>query len=83
MEAAIDLGMFMPLVLDVLAQSSAQTFTTADIQEALARSHGVAMPQQTVSTLLKRAVKGKYLRRDAGRFWRNSGHAAPGHECRR
>src|SRR5271157_3111923 len=71
------LGMFMPLVLDVLAKLPSQSFTTGDIQEALAKSHGVAMPQQTVSTLLRRATKQKYLQRDSGRYWRNSSHPLP------
>ena len=56
-----NLGIFMPLVLDVLARLPAQSFTTGDIQEALAASHGVAMPQQIVATLLKRATAKKYL----------------------
>jgi hypothetical protein len=71
------LGIFMPLVLDVMAKVPAQSFTTGDIQEALSSSHGVAMPQQTVSTLLKRATKAKYLRRDSGRYWRDSTHSLP------
>jgi hypothetical protein len=70
-EGSDHLGMFMPLVLDVLARVPAQSFTTADIQEALAVSHGVAMPQQTVATLLKRATTKKYLSRESGRYKRN------------
>ncbi|OFW41181.1 MAG: hypothetical protein A3J28_16575 [Acidobacteria bacterium RIFCSPLOWO2_12_FULL_60_22] len=65
------LGIFMPLVLDVLARLPAQSFTTGDIQEALAASHGVAMPQQIVATLLKRATAKKYLSRELGRYKRN------------
>ena len=72
------LGIFMPLVLDVLARLDAQSCTAGEIQEALATNHGLVMPQQTVATLLKRATKAKYLRRDSGRYWRNSTRAIPG-----
>jgi hypothetical protein len=71
------LGIFMPLILDVLAQLPAQTFTTEDIQEALVAHHGVAMPQQTVATLLKRATRKNYLQREAGRYRRNPTHRLP------
>lgn len=71
------LGIFMPLLLDVLSRRSRETFTTADIQESLVSTHGVVMPQQTVSTLLKRATARKYLQREAGRFRLNPGHDIP------
>jgi hypothetical protein len=70
-EGSDHLGMFIPLVLDVLARSSLDSVTTSDIQEALAESHGVAMPQQTVATLLKRATAKKYLLRQSGRYLKN------------
>lgn len=71
------LGIFMPLVLDVLCKFPSQTFSTSDIQEALAAEHGVAMPQQVVSTLLKRATGKKYLVREAGRYRRNTSRQLP------
>lgn len=71
------LGIFMPLVLDVLCKFPSQTFSTSDIQEALAAEHGVAMPQQVVSTLLKRATGKKYLVREAGRYRRNASRQLP------
>ena len=70
------LGIFMPLILDALPDSPEQSFTTADIQEAIASRHGVAMPQQAVATLLKRAVNKKYIARESGRYNRTSS-AAP------
>jgi len=76
-EGSDHLGIFMPLVLDVLTRVPAQTFTTGDIQEALAASHGVAMPQQTVTTLLKRATANKYLSRESGRYKRNATRDLP------
>jgi hypothetical protein len=62
------LGIFFPLVLDVLPGLSNRHFTAAEVQEALAAVHGVAMPQEAVMTLLKRATRQHYLLRDAGRF---------------
>lgn len=70
-EGSDHLGIFMPLVLDVIARLPDQSFTTGDIQEALAADHEVAMPQQTVATLLKRAVGKKYLLRESGRYRRS------------
>jgi hypothetical protein len=67
-EGSDHLSIFMPLVLDAVAQLQAQTFTTSDIQEAVATTHKIAMPQQTVATLLKRAKGKKYLYRDSGRY---------------
>ncbi|MBI2908182.1 MAG: hypothetical protein HYX92_11090 [Chloroflexi bacterium] len=71
------LGMFMPLVLDVLAHLQGQTFVTGDVQEGLVATHGVVMPQHTVATLLTRATKSGYLLRAAGRFQRNPAHGPP------
>jgi hypothetical protein len=71
------LGIFMPLVLDVLGKMSSQSCTAQDVKEALAEDHGVEMPQPTVATLLKRATKAKYLYRESGRYWRNPAHALP------
>lgn len=62
------LGIFMPLLIDVLPGLANQNFTSADVQEALARTHSVAMPQVAVTTLLKRATRQRLLVRDAGRF---------------
>jgi len=71
------LEIFMPLVLDVLKRLPAHTFATSDVQDALAVDHRVAMPQQVVSTLLKRATHKKYLIREAGRYRRNPSHDLP------
>src|SRR5208282_2884710 len=71
------LGIFMPLVLDVVARMETQTFATVDVQRSLGTSHGVAMPQETVSTLLKRAVRKGYLLRESGRYRRSPAHPLP------
>lgn len=62
----------MPLVLDVLARLPAQSFTSADVQESMAANHGLVMPQDAVTTLLKRATRKRYLVREAGRYRRNA-----------
>jgi hypothetical protein len=71
------LGIFMPLILDAIGQIHAQSFTTIDIQETLAARHQLAMPQHAIVTLLKRAISGKYISRDAGRYHRNQNKALP------
>lgn len=65
------LGIFMPLVLDVLATSETENLTTKDVQEAVANRHGLAVPLETVTTLLKRAARQRYLRRESGIYSRN------------
>jgi len=70
-------GIFMPLLMDVLARLPSNSFTAADVQEALAGVHGVAMPQQTVATLLKRAVRGGYALREAGLYRRSPTRELP------
>jgi hypothetical protein len=71
------LGIFMPLVLDVIGRLPDQSFATEDVQEGLADAHGVAMPQQTVATLLRRATAKRYISRDSGRYRRNPNRALP------
>ncbi len=67
------LGIFMPLIVDVLPDLPNRNFTVAEVQEAVEQKHGVAMPQGTVATLLGRASRQRLLVRDAGRF-----HVQPG-----
>lgn len=49
------LGIFIPLVIDVVSQFN-RTFISAEIQEKLAIRHGISMPVQIISTILKRLV---------------------------
>src|SRR5262245_27142547 len=72
-EGSDHIGIFMPLVLDVSDRNIADGFMAADVQEALAARHGVAIPQQTVITLLKRSVHKSYLTRNGGRYFRKPG----------
>jgi hypothetical protein len=76
-EGSDHLGIFMPLILDVIGRLPDQSFATRDIQEALAATHGVAMPQQTIITLLKRATAKKYLSRESGRYRKNPNRTLP------
>jgi hypothetical protein len=71
------LGIFMPLVLDVVPGLANRNFVVSDVQSALAETHGVAMPQAAVATLLKRAVRRHILIRDAGRFHANPDRELP------
>ena len=71
------LGIFMPLVLDVLPTLTDRYFIAADVQRAVAEVHGVSMPQEAVSTLLKRAARQDYVRRESGRFRVDDGKELP------
>ena len=62
------LGIFMPLVLDVLPRMSNRHFTSVEVQEAIEAIHAVKMPETTVATLLRRATRRRLLTREYGRF---------------
>ena len=74
------LGIFMPLILDVLHKTGTDSFTTSEVQELLVLHHDVVMPQQTVATLLGRATKKKYIIRAQGRYVRNPNQPLPSSE---
>lgn len=76
-EGSDHLGIFMPLILDVIAQLQLESFTTVDVQSSLGALHGIAMPQQAVATLLKRATTKRYVLRESGRFTRNPDKQLP------
>ena len=67
-EGADHLGIFMPLVHDVLSQFSAHSFATSNVQESIALAHGVVMPKHTVGTLLGRVKRDGYILRESGRY---------------
>jgi predicted transcriptional regulator len=71
------LGIYMPLLYDVLNFVPNRHFTAAEVQEVLAARHGVAMPQETVMSLLKRAARKQVVTRDAGRFHVNPAATLP------
>jgi hypothetical protein len=70
------LGLFEPLVINVINHITTESFTTEDVQVALASMHNVSMPWQVVSTLLKRASK-NYLERRDGRYRKIPGKKIP------
>ncbi len=76
-EGSDHLGIFEPLVSSAVAQIRDASFVTEQIQEAIAASHGVAMPQATVATLLRRATRKGYLIREHGRYKRNPSRPVP------
>jgi hypothetical protein len=69
------LGIFMPLVIDVIPRLPQRSFTAVDVRDAIASAHGVAMPQEAVATLLRRL--GQNLVREAGRYHLNADHDLP------
>lgn len=77
-EGSDHLGIFLPLVLDVVPDLPNRYFNAADVQQAIAERHRIAMPQETIGTLLRRAAGQRLLIREAGRF-----HLAPTANLRR
>ena len=62
------LGIFMPLVLDVLPRVSNRHFTSVEVRSAIENIHGVKMPETIVATLLRRVTRLGLLKRKHGRF---------------
>jgi len=67
------LGIFLPLVLDVLPSLPNQRFTTEEVRDTVEQSNHVSMPLGTVATLLGRAVRQGLVERNAGRFQLRAG----------
>ncbi|MBC3920049.1 hypothetical protein H8L32_21455 [Undibacterium sp. CY18W] len=66
------LGMFMPLAMDVLPKIKSDHFSVADVQDLILKEHGIKVPQQTITSLLRRAISKGNLRRESGRYWKTS-----------
>lgn len=77
-EGVDHLDIFTPLILDAVAGLADSLFATIDVQQRLAAIHGIAMPQPTVATLLKRAVSKGQLKRDSGRYRKEKSTPLPG-----
>lgn len=60
------LDMFMPLVIDSIANIPSNNFTVADVKQTILSRHGITLPQDTLTTLLKRAVRQRFIKRSAG-----------------
>jgi hypothetical protein len=76
-EGKDQIGIFQPLVIDAVANITTRHFAVAEVQESIASRNGVTMPQETVSTLLRRAARDGLLIRDAGRFRVNPNKPLP------
>ena len=60
------LDMFMPLVVDSISSISSNNFTVADVKQIIQSRHGINLPQDTLTTLLKRATRQQFIKRNAG-----------------
>lgn len=64
------IGMFGPFVLDAIASLDREDMTAAQVGDAIQDRDGLTIPLNTLKTLMGRAVKNGYLRREAGRYFR-------------
>lgn len=69
-EGVDHIDMFMPLVLDTIANMATDRFTVVEAQQLLQQRHGIAMPQGTLATLLKRAARKGILKREFASYVR-------------
>ena len=69
-EGADYLGLFYPLVLDVIAQMAESSFDTQAVQRGLVEHHGIDIPKHPLRTLLRRGIRKHHLRREGGRYFR-------------
>jgi len=67
-EGSDHLGIFMPLLLDVIARRGDSYFLASEVQQDLVSVYSLVMPQSTIDTLLKRATRKRYLKREFGRY---------------
>jgi hypothetical protein len=64
------ISMFEPFVLDALAQLDADGVSADDVRSAVEERNQLALPVNTVRTVLGRAVKRGFQRREGGRYFR-------------
>jgi len=64
------LEMFVPFVVDAIASMPTDDMTTAEVRERVYQRHSLVIPDHFLQTLLKRATKKGYARREAGRYHR-------------
>lgn len=69
-DAGMDyLEMYMPFVTEAIVCLSKREFNTAEIRDQLDHLFGLIIPLEIIKTLLKRAVKKKYVRREGGKYF--------------
>ena len=66
------LGLFLPLVLDVLSGFEGEEFTSSDVKVAVRRAFGMDLPLSVIDALLSRCCRTKYgyLSRSYSKFTR-------------
>lgn len=82
LKSNFDLGrdhidMFMPFVLDAIGCLSSNDFATDDVATEIRGRHGLVIPPHTLQIILHRATKKHAIRREGGRYFRESGFDVP------
>jgi hypothetical protein len=60
------LELFMPFVTDAIANISHSNFTVTDVQQTIQKRHSIAIPQYSLTILLKRLDNRRLIKRSAG-----------------
>ena len=64
------IDMFQPFLLDAISGLDKDDFQAEEIKNAMLSRHGLAVPSQTLRTLLKRTSRRGLVRRKYGRYFR-------------
>lgn len=64
------IDMFQPFVLDAAKHHEEDGFSVIQLQSTLQRRRTLHIPEPTLRTLLTRAARQRFLRREAGRYFR-------------
>ena len=64
------LEMFLPFVVDSVANLPDDGFSVPDLQKCLRDTHGLSVPQGSLRILITRATRKGFLRREGGRCFR-------------
>ena len=64
------LEMFLPFIVDSVANLTRDDFSVHELQECLRDRHGLVVPQGTLRVLITRASKKGYVQREGGRCFR-------------
>ncbi len=67
---------FVPFVAECMRTSPHQAISLADMQEAIRRTFGLAIPQGALKVVLERAVAQGYARKQGGVYFRNAAKLA-------
>ena len=64
------LGMFLPFIVDSVANLPRDDFSVHELKECLYDRHGLSVPQGTLRVLITRATRKGFIRREEGRYFR-------------